>query len=135
MGMHTVQQARIYHPKITIIALASARHHVYLRSLGADHVFDYSSPTVVKDVQSLGKDIRSGIDCHSEGRSTHLAARCMLPMGDDDLGGGNRRRIIRTLPPGLISGTIPPSVCADEWILSYTALGKVMFSPDQRLLE
>ncbi|KAH7313139.1 chaperonin 10-like protein [Rhexocercosporidium sp. MPI-PUGE-AT-0058] len=124
MGMHTVQQARLYHSEITIIALASARHHAYLQSLGANYTFDYSSPTVVEDVRGLKRDIRSGIDCHSEGSSTHLAALCMLPNGNDNLVGEDRRRIIRTLPPGLIRGSIPPSVRADEWILSYTALGK-----------
>ncbi|CZT48856.1 uncharacterized protein RSE6_09615 [Rhynchosporium secalis] len=125
MGMHTVQQARIYYPKITIIALASARHHEYLRTLGANHVFDYNSATVVEDVQNLGLDIRSGIDCHSEGLSTQLAAQCMLPVSsNDNLIGNKRRRIIRSLPPRLMKGEIPPSVRADECILSYTALGK-----------
>ncbi len=29
----------------------------------------------------------------------------------------------------MISGTLPPGVRADEWILSYTALGKVLSPP------
>ncbi|MCJ1259092.1 hypothetical protein MMC24_006927 [Lignoscripta atroalba] len=125
MGMHTLQQARIEHPETFIIALASQRHHARLRKLGANEVFDYSSPSVVADVRKLGRDVRRAIDCHSEGRSTALAAECMLPNDQPETcDPKDRRRIIRTLPPGMISGTIPPSVRADEWILSYTALGK-----------
>jgi hypothetical protein len=36
-----------------------------------------------------------------------------------------QRWIIRTLPPSLIKGKIPPRAQAEEWILSYTAVGKV----------
>jgi hypothetical protein len=129
MGMHAIQQARIDYPSTFIIALASQQHHVRLKLLGAHAVFDYKSVSVVQDVRKLGKDIRRGIDCHSEGTSTVLAAECMLP---DDQSGvselAQHRRIIRTLPPGLIRGTLPTGVRADEWILSYTALGKVRLS-------
>lgn len=34
-------------------------------------------------------------------------------------------RIVRTLPPGMIKGTVPSGIRANEWIVSYTALGKV----------
>lgn len=66
-----------------------------------------------------------------------LTAKCMIPRKEEE---GNRaaadgdsknaepRRIIRTLPPVLIRGTLPPGVRADEWILAYTALGKVAYS-------
>ena len=128
MGMHTLQQARLDHPETCLIALASKRHHEKLRALGADEVFDYNSDTVVDAVRKLGRDVRRGIDCHSEGNSTVLAARCMLPSDDDyheSTANVIQRRIIRTLPPGMIKGTLPKSVRADEWIVSYTALGKV----------
>ncbi|MCJ1246727.1 hypothetical protein MMC30_003936 [Trapelia coarctata] len=125
MGIYTVQQARLDHPDTFIIALASQQHHIYLKDLGADKVFDYKSPSVAKDIQALGRDIRRAVDCHSEGRSTALTAQCMLPSKlPDTCEWHDRRRIIRTLPPGMASGTIPQSVRADEWILSYTALGK-----------
>ena len=60
-----------------------------------------------------------------------LTAECMLSSDDKEpetlsQHGERRRRLIRTLPPAMISGTVPPSVRADEWILSYTALGKVI---------
>ena len=128
MGMHTIQQARIDHPETLIIAIASPQHHVKLQGFGADKVFDYNSASLVKDIRKLGRDVRRGIDCHSEGRSTVLAAECMLSNEKpESCAPDNRRRLIRTLPPGMISGTVPASVRADEWILSYTALGKVHF--------
>lgn len=128
MGMHTIQQARIEHPKTFIIAIASQRHHAMLQGFGADKTFDYNSPSLIEDIRKLGRDVRRGVDCHSEGRSTVLAAECMLSNeSPEKCASDDRRRLIRTLPPSMISGTVPTSVQADEWILSYTALGKVLF--------
>jgi len=131
--MHTIQQARLDYPQTFIIAIASPQHDARLRDLGADATFDYKSPSLVSDVQALGRDIRKALDCHSEGASTALAAKCMMPGSEapaDRSGAGkSQRRVIRTLPPGMMSGTVPAGVRADEWILSYTALGKVSIIP------
>ncbi len=124
--MHAIQQARIDFPSTYIIAIASSQHHDRLRDLGAHATFDYKSPSLVSDVQNLGKDIRKGLDCHSEGQSTVLAAKCMIPREHTASNGSDvERRIIRTLPPTMMSGTPPAGVRTNEWILSYTALGKV----------
>ena len=118
-GMHSIQQARILYPAIYIIAIASAQHHARLQALGADVCFDYHSPRIESDVKALGMGVTRAIDCHSEGPSTVLCANLMNPGG----------RIVRTLPPGMIQGTVPKHMSANEWILSYTALGKVGNSP------
>jgi len=124
--MHAIQQARIDFPSTYIIAVASSQHHERLGKLGAHATFDYKSSSLVRDVQNLGRDIRKGLDCHSEGQSTVLAAECMVPGKNATVDGTKgERRVIRTLPPGLMSGTLPAGVRANEWILSYTALGKV----------
>jgi NADPH:quinone reductase-like Zn-dependent oxidoreductase len=40
-----------------IVATASAKHHGFLRTLGATHVFDYSSPTLAADIaRAVGGD-------------------------------------------------------------------------------
>jgi len=110
MGIYTVQKARLDHPSTFAIALASLQHHTYLKSLGADKVFDYRSLSLAKDIQALGPDIRRAVDCHSEGRSTALTAECMLPSKlSGTCSWHDQRRIIRTLPPGMASGTIPQS--------------------------
>lgn len=124
--MHAIQQARIDFPFTYIIAVASSQHHERLGKLGAHRTFDYKSSSLVRDVQNLGRDIRKGLDCHSEGGSTVLAAECMVPGENATVDGTyGERRVIRTLPPGMMSGTLPAGVRASEWILSYTALGKV----------
>lgn len=120
-GMHTVQQAHILYPFIYIIAVASTQHHSRLQALGADVCFDYKSPTIEKDVKALGKSVTRAIDCHSEGPSTVSCARLMGDAGGEEPHG----RIVRTLPPGMIQGAVPHGVRANEWIVSYTALGKV----------
>lgn len=135
-GMHAIQQARIDFPSTYIIAIASSQHHERLRKLGAHATFDYKSSSLVHDVQNLGRDIRKGLDCHSEGRSTVLAAECMVPGKHTTVDGmKGERRVIRTLPPGMMSGTLPTGVRADEWILSYTALGKVCISSPITLID
>lgn len=120
-GMHTIQQARLLYPSIYIIAVASAQHHSRLQNLGADACFDYKSSTIEKDVKALQKDVTRALDCFSEGSSTALCATLMGKAGAK----GHTGRIVRTLPPGMIKGTVPSGIRADEWILSYTALGKV----------
>ena len=126
--MHAIQFARVHYPSTYIIAIAASQHHEKLRAYGANAVFDYKSPTLVEDVRKLGRDIRRGLDCHSEAGSTVLAATCMLPSeAPENLAQEERRRLIRLLPPVMIKGTVPPSVRADEWVLAYTALGKVCY--------
>ena len=80
---------------------------------------------MVEDVRALGRDIRRAVDCFSEGTSTTLAARCMLPHDNEGKDMTKTRRIVRTLPPSMIKGFLPASIRANEWIVSYTALGKV----------
>ncbi|KAL3428072.1 zinc-binding dehydrogenase [Phlyctema vagabunda] len=123
MGMHAIQQTRAYYPTTHIIAIASEQHHLMLKQLGAHETFDYKSSTLVDEIRALRRDIKKGIDCHSEGSSTSIAAQCMLPPSGDDLENSGRR-LIRTLPPAMGRGSVPKSVRADEWILTYTALGK-----------
>ncbi len=120
-GMHTIQQAHILYPATYIIAVASTQHHSRLQALGANACFDYKSPTIAKDVKALGKNVTRAIDCHSEGQSTVSCAQLMGNAG----GKGPEGRIVRTLPPGMIQGTVPQGLRANEWIVSYTALGKV----------
>lgn len=118
--MPTIQQVHLFYPSTYIIAVASTRHHSHLRALGVDACFDYKSPTVEKDVTALGKNVTRAIDCHSEGPSPVSCARLMSRAD----GKRPEGRIVRTLPPGMIQGTVPQGIKANEWIVSYTALGK-----------
>lgn len=124
-----------YHPASTDRSPRNT-HHSHCLPATSPHVtrfrrcktFEYNSPSLIEDIGKLERNVRRGIDCHSEGRSTVRAAECMLSNEKPETcAPDDRRRLIRTLPPGMISGTVPASVRADEWILSYTALGKVLF--------
>ncbi|KAA6411320.1 MAG: hypothetical protein FRX48_04600 [Lasallia pustulata] len=121
-----------YHPASTDRSPRNT-HHSHCLPATSPHVtrfrrcktFEYNSPSLIEDIGKLERNVRRGIDCHSEGRSTVRAAECMLSNEKPETcAPDDRRRLIRTLPPGMISGTVPASVRADEWILSYTALGK-----------
>ena len=47
-----------------VISTASAKNHEYVKSLGADHVFEYKSPHVTKDISSLltGKKLAGALE-------------------------------------------------------------------------
>jgi NADPH:quinone reductase-like Zn-dependent oxidoreductase len=64
-GQYAIQHLRLAGYK-NIIATASPIHHDYLRSLGAAHVFDYHSSTLVNDIaQLVGGDgkVTLALDC------------------------------------------------------------------------
>jgi NADPH:quinone reductase-like Zn-dependent oxidoreductase len=63
VGQYTCQVLRLAGYK-TVIVTASPMHHEYLRSLGATHTFDYSSPTLADEVikAACGK-VTLIIDC------------------------------------------------------------------------
>ncbi|KAJ9605400.1 hypothetical protein H2200_010057 [Cladophialophora chaetospira] len=54
IGMSTIQVAKAL--GFRIYATSSAKHHATLTALGAEKVFDYSSPTVVDEIVSSAKE-------------------------------------------------------------------------------
>ncbi|KIM88907.1 hypothetical protein PILCRDRAFT_3071 [Piloderma croceum F 1598] len=63
VGQYTCQVLRLAGYK-TVIVTASPMHHEYLRSLGATHTFDYSSPTLADEViKAAGGKVTLIIDC------------------------------------------------------------------------
>lgn len=115
VGVHSIQMSKILAPNRPVYAVASANHHDFLRSIGADHLFDYHDAGVEADIFEVTKgSILGAIDCISEGDSTKRAAACMA-VSETEKG-----KIVRMLPPR----ATPPNVTAD-WIVSYTVLGEV----------
>jgi len=118
VGIHSIQLSKILAPKRPIYATASATHHEFLRSIGADDVYDYHDSSVEATIFAATKgSIMSAIDCISEGDSTKRVADCMS-ISETEKG-----KIVRMLPPR----GVPTNVTAD-WILSYTVLGEVRSS-------
>src|SRR2546423_810261 len=60
-----VQLLRLALPQAQILATASKRHHQTVQTLGADQVFDQSSPSIVEDLKkasSSGKGVDAILD-------------------------------------------------------------------------
>lgn len=100
----------------TVIATSSPHNFDYLKSLVADAVFDYKSPTCSKDIREYSKNKLAHVfDCISEGESTKICVESMSPEGG----------VYSTLLP------VPISTIHDindkvvrGYTLAYTAIGE-----------
>ncbi|KAF8216944.1 chaperonin 10-like protein [Mycena galopus ATCC 62051] len=67
-----------------IVATASAKHHQFLRSLGATHVLDYASPTLVADIaRTVGGDgkVALAVDSISADSTIAQISQVLRPGG------------------------------------------------------
>ena len=85
----------------TVFTTASPAHHEYLRSLGADAVFDYHSPDVVDEIlvaaERAGKPIKYAVDAVSLAESLQPSAQVL------ERSGGRGSRLATVLPwPGTL---------------------------------
>lgn len=80
MGIFGIQYAKA--SGLTVITTASPHNFDYLKSLGADAVFDYKSPTCADDIRAhTGSALKVAWDCQSTAQSAALCARAMSPEG------------------------------------------------------
>jgi len=67
---------------LEVITTASPRNFDLLKSLGAKHVFDYNSPTVVEDIKRVTNgQLQYLYDCISYSGSTAKAVQSLAPSG------------------------------------------------------
>ncbi|KAJ3070459.1 hypothetical protein HDU98_006527 [Podochytrium sp. JEL0797] len=65
-----------------VITTASPRNFEYIKSLGADKVFDYNSPNVAAEIRAYSNNgIHHVFDCFSEGISIPICAGAMSTEG------------------------------------------------------
>ncbi|CAM1507341.1 Fc.00g069820.m01.CDS01 [Cosmosporella sp. VM-42] len=65
MGVVGIQYAKL--SGATVVTTCSPKHSGYLKSLGADHVFDYKSPTLIEDILKLTNNtLKLAFDCIGE---------------------------------------------------------------------
>ncbi|KAH8590065.1 putative ToxD-like zinc binding oxidoreductase [Bisporella sp. PMI_857] len=64
-----------------VVTTASPHSFDLVKSYGADAVFNYRSPTAVKDITSEFPNIALALDCISEGPSTHFCAEVLAKEG------------------------------------------------------
>ncbi|KAG5661873.1 hypothetical protein KAF25_004112 [Fusarium avenaceum] len=67
---------------LEVVTTASPRNFDYLKSLGADAVFDYSSETCAEDIKrhTQGR-LKHVLDCISKGKSTEISVRALSDDG------------------------------------------------------
>jgi NADPH:quinone reductase-like Zn-dependent oxidoreductase len=80
MGVSGIQYAKL--SGATVITTSSPRNFDYVKSLGADVVFDYSSPTAIEDIKAFANNnIRLAWDCISSAESAKFTAQVLSPEG------------------------------------------------------
>lgn len=101
---------------LNVIATSSLHNFDYLRSLGADAVFDYRSPTAASDIKTYTQNLLRYVwDCTGQG-----AQQCAAAMSDKLLGKyGN----IVPVDQNVLHQT-NPQVRGPSWTLGYDAFGE-----------
>ncbi|GAP83347.2 putative toxD protein [Rosellinia necatrix] len=115
---------------LTVIATASPHNFALVRAAGADHVFDYRSPTVGAEIRALTADgLRHAWDCTGHGAAVCAAALSSHSDGDGDgEGEGEERRrrprYATIIPvPRAVFDDLNPAVDGPHFTLGYDALG------------
>ncbi|KAF4452314.1 hypothetical protein F53441_4832 [Fusarium austroafricanum] len=114
MGISAIQYAKL--SGATVITTSSPANAEYLRSLGADHVLDYKSKTLVEDVLKLtGGPLLHVLDTYPSATSAEISAAVLHKSGDAKY---------VSLIPGVEQEVkrLSPSVDA-KFILAYSAVG------------
>ncbi|KAL9046836.1 MAG: hypothetical protein Q9214_000434 [Letrouitia sp. 1 TL-2023] len=77
-GTLAIQLAKLSGLEVT--TLASSHNHELLKNLGADHIFDYRSPTCASDIKAAtGENIHHAFDCIASGESPKICVESMGP--------------------------------------------------------
>jgi NADPH:quinone reductase-like Zn-dependent oxidoreductase len=80
MGISGIQYAKA--SGLTVITTASPQNIEYIKSLGADEVLDYKSPTLAQDVRRLtGGNLKYAWDCYAAAGSGKICAEAMSESG------------------------------------------------------
>ncbi|KAF7977984.1 hypothetical protein HWV62_1819 [Athelia sp. TMB] len=80
-GQYAIQLLKIA-GYTNISATASAKHHPYLRSLGAHHVFDYNSHSLSSDIESaVGGKVTIALDCVTAQGTLAAISKVISPDG------------------------------------------------------
>ncbi|KZP15654.1 GroES-like protein [Athelia psychrophila] len=80
-GQYAIQLLKIA-GYTNISATASAKHHTYLRALGAHHVFDYNSATLSSDIESAaGGKVAIALDCITAEDTLAVISKLVSPEG------------------------------------------------------
>lgn len=79
VGQYAIQIAR--HHNLNVVTVCSRKHHEKLRSLGADHVFDYKSGDVVDRIKSVAPRLKYIFDTIGDNSSSATASNALGEAG------------------------------------------------------
>lgn len=117
-GIYGIQFAKL--SGYTVITTGSPKNHELLKSLGADHVFDYRSPTLVQDIRAAaGDNLSYAWDCHADQASANVCARALNQDGAHYAGllGGIDRAVKAANPKAKVSVSLGyTSFGEDAWL-------------------
>ncbi|KAF2673102.1 GroES-like protein [Microthyrium microscopicum] len=115
-GVMGIQMAKL--SGLEVIATCSPRNFDLLKSFGADHVFDYNSPTCAADIKKLtNNSLYYAWDTISEKNSPQI---CCDALSDQKQPDGNKPQYGSILPVK----DFPRSDVEHKYILGYTVVGE-----------
>ncbi|KAI3323394.1 GroES-like protein [Xylariaceae sp. AK1471] len=104
---------------LTVIATASPHNFELLRSIGADHVFDYKSPTIGADIRALTNNkLKYAWDCTGYGATISAAA-----LSDNEEGGKPKYGTIIPVKREVLE-QVNPVVDGPYFTIGYDAIGE-----------
>ncbi|OQU96261.1 hypothetical protein CLAIMM_02368 [Cladophialophora immunda] len=104
VGVCAVQTAKAL--GFTVFATCSPRHHAYLRSLGADDVFDYKAPGVVQDILAAAAKKHGGVLLKTAYHATGDIQPCLDVLAASGTT-ENKGRLATAVPVGPSTPTHP----------------------------
>lgn len=117
-GLYGIKYAKA--SGLTVIATASPHNFDLVRAAGADHVFDYKSPTAGADIRALTHNtLKYAWDCTGYG-----GAICAAALSDTADNGGGRPKYATIIPVKReVFEELNPLVEGPFFTLGYDALG------------
>ncbi|KAI1333245.1 GroES-like protein [Xylariaceae sp. FL0255] len=115
-GIYGIRYAKL--SGLTVIATSSPHNFDLLKLVGADHVFDYKSPTVGSDIRALTDNkLKYAWDTTGYG-----GAICAAALSDSDEGGKPQLATIIPIKREVVD-KVNPAVDGPHWTLAYDAFG------------
>lgn len=115
VGQFAIQLGRL--AGYRVVSTASPKNHEYLKSLGADQVFDYRDESTPEQIAKAYPHLHLALDCISEQGSTVATAKSLTKSGD------KKPTVVNILPTEKAAKEARPDV---NFIVSlaYTLLGE-----------
>jgi len=80
VGQYAIQLAKL--AGLSVVATASPQHHAFLKTIGADTVFDYNDPEVAGKIrEATHQDLAYAVDCISDEKTVKSASECFGKEG------------------------------------------------------